>query len=95
MKSVMYSLALVVAAGCGTTPQGINQGQPSGYGLGFSIRSLNGVKYVGHSGAQEKTRTDLSFIPQKKIGVVVMTNSEYGKPKEIARALYPLLRSFD
>jgi len=25
MKAVMFSLALVVAVGCGTTPQGINQ----------------------------------------------------------------------
>jgi serine beta-lactamase-like protein LACTB len=58
------------------------------YGLGFGLGTTpGGVKWVGHSGSQEKTKTFLMLDPVKKRGVAVMTNSEWGEPGKIASAV--------
>ena len=47
---------------------------------------------VRHSGAQEKVRGYMAVEPDTGRGVVVLTNSEYGKPASIANAILELLR---
>ncbi|HYH64525.1 MAG TPA: serine hydrolase domain-containing protein [Urbifossiella sp.] len=63
------------------------------YGLGFGLGTTpGGVKWVGHSGAQEKTRTALILDPAGKRGVVVMTNSEWAEPGRLAAAVLDAIR---
>lgn len=74
-------------------------GEQTKYALGFSFNhyrdgelhtwSANGtgIEIVGHSGSQEKTKTWMALSPQKKLGVVVMSNSEYASPRRLAGRL--------
>ncbi len=74
-------------------------GKQTKYALGFSFNhyrdselhtwSANGtgIEIVGHSGSQEKTKTWMALWPQKKLGVVVMSNSEYANPRRLAGRL--------
>ena len=74
-------------------------GKQTKYALGFSFNhyrdgelhtwSANGtgIEIVGHSGSQEKTKTWMALSPQKKLGVVVMSNSEYASPRRLAGRL--------
>ena len=74
-------------------------GEQTKYALGFSFNhyrngelhtwSANGtgIEIVGHSGSQEKTKTWMALWPQKKLGVVVMSNSEYASPRRLAGRL--------
>lgn len=63
------------------------------YGLGFGLGTTpGGVKYVGHSGSQEKTRTAMMLDPDHKRAVVVMTNSEWGNPNQIAAAVLDAMK---
>jgi CubicO group peptidase (beta-lactamase class C family) len=70
-----------------STPQQTKSGTKSTYGLGFQVKGAGADMSIGHSGAQEKTRTFLIAYPQQKIGAVAMTNSEYGEPARVVHAL--------
>jgi serine beta-lactamase-like protein LACTB len=61
--------------------------QVTGYGLGFGVREQFGRRIISHNGAQAKTRTCMLLYPDEMLGVVVMTNCEWGKPEAIATAL--------
>jgi serine beta-lactamase-like protein LACTB, mitochondrial len=74
-----------------TKPTGEKGEQP--YGLGFALGTTpGGVKWVGHSGSQEKTRTFLMLDPVGKRGVAVMTNSEWAGTKPIAEAVLDAIK---
>lgn len=72
-----------------TTKQKLANGQDSGpYGLGFTLGTTpGGIKWFGHSGGQEKTRTILVVDTIGKRGVAVMTNSEWAEPMKVAVAV--------
>jgi CubicO group peptidase (beta-lactamase class C family) len=65
------------------SPQKLNSGKVTRYGLGFFSQGEGVGKRVGHSGAQEKTRTRMVLLPRKRLGVVLMCNSEHCKTGEI------------
>lgn len=71
------------------TRQKLANGKESNpYGLGFALGATKGgVKWVGHGGSQQKTRTAMLLVPDRSQAVVVMTNSEWGQPIVIATAL--------
>lgn len=70
------------------TAQKTATGEPTRYGLGFSISKQPGVGLVVmHTGAQEKTRTAMILHPEKRRGLVFMTNSEYVEPGPLAAAV--------
>jgi CubicO group peptidase (beta-lactamase class C family) len=46
----------------------------SGYGLGWNLRDYDGNLFVGHTGGYDGMLTSVSLIPDKNIGVVVLTN---------------------
>ena len=74
-------------------------GEQTKYALGFSFNHYRdaelhtwkangtGIEIVGHSGSQEKAKTWMALSPQKKLGVVVMSNSEYARPRRLAGRL--------
>lgn len=75
------------------TAQKTADGKPTTYGLGFTVgTTADGKPRVGHSGAQEKTRTAMLIEPEARRAVVVMTNSEYAFPGDIARQILAVVR---
>ena len=58
------------------TPQYAKVGQKTGYGIGFSISELNGHRKIGHGGAIYGFATQLSALPDEKLGVVVVTTMD-------------------
>jgi len=55
-----------------------------GWGLGFYVRPRYGENVVGHDGWVAGNRTRIFFIPDRKVGVVVMTNADDGVPTSFA-----------
>lgn len=49
--------------------------EPSGYGLGWEIDVYRGRKQVHHEGTLEGFFSEVSFLPNEKIGIVILTNS--------------------
>ncbi len=49
---------------------------PRSFGLGFSLSTLDGHKRVGHGGAVYGFATELSALPEQKLGVVVALNKD-------------------
>ena len=48
------------------------------YGLGWLLREYRGFKSVGHTGGLPGYVSQVFLIPEKKLGVVVLTNQESG-----------------
>ena len=71
--------------------QATRDGKRTGYGLGFSVSSTDGVRLVAHSGSQEKTRTLMQLRPDEGRAVVLMSNSEWATLGPIADALWRAL----
>jgi CubicO group peptidase (beta-lactamase class C family)/D-alanyl-D-alanine dipeptidase len=53
------------------TPAQGPDGNPSRYGIGFAIDELDGHRRCGHGGAIYGFSTELSFLPEDRLGVVV------------------------
>jgi len=68
------------------------EGKPTGYGLGFRTRVVDGERVVEHSGAQEKTRTWMRLLPEHDLAVVVMTNSEWAQLRGLVSELVEVVR---
>lgn len=67
-----------------------------GAGIGFAINRTNDRTTVGHGGSLAGYRTQISFSPDEKLGVIVLTNSDDGNPgfyvTQIFNALAPALK---
>lgn len=57
-------------------PQFAASGATTGFGLGFGISNLDGERVVGHNGAIYGFATDLSALPDRKLGVVAATTMD-------------------
>jgi CubicO group peptidase (beta-lactamase class C family)/D-alanyl-D-alanine dipeptidase len=57
-------------------PQFARPGQKMGYGIGFGLSELRGHRVVGHGGAIYGFATQLSALPDDKLGVVVVTTMD-------------------
>jgi len=64
----------------GTSPPELKPLQPNfrGYALGFSLRDYRGFKLVTHTGGLPGYLSQLTMIPELKLGVCVLTNQESG-----------------
>ena len=47
----------------------------SAYGLGWGLLDYQGYKVIGHGGGYDGMISKSSFVPEKKIGIIVLTNS--------------------
>ncbi len=45
------------------------------YGLGWGLLDYQGYKVIGHGGGYDGMISKSSFVPEKKIGIIVLTNS--------------------
>jgi CubicO group peptidase (beta-lactamase class C family) len=53
-----------------------NRGHFDLYGLGWALESYNGRKIVSHTGGVNGFVTSVTLIPEEKLGIVVLTNTE-------------------
>jgi CubicO group peptidase (beta-lactamase class C family) len=60
------------------TPQFILPGQKAGYALGATSRPYHGATLVFHGGGGYGYSTDHRWVPEYKVGVVVLSNGEEG-----------------
>lgn len=58
------------------TPQKTIDGKKTRYGLGFGTGRLKNQVVAKHSGSQEKCRTMLVMVPELKLAVALMSNTE-------------------
>ncbi|MFZ1527186.1 MAG: serine hydrolase [Ferruginibacter sp.] len=49
-----------------------------GYGLGWVLSDVKGHKQVGHTGGLIGTVTQITLIPDMKLGIIVLTNQQVG-----------------
>lgn len=59
-----------------------NDGEPLGYGLGFRLEELDGLKKVVHGGGINGFIAYDAHYPEIDLYIVALTNS-YGKPYEL------------
>ena len=50
----------------------------AGYGLGWFLSDVNGYKQASHTGGLLGTVTQVTLIPELKLGIIVLTNQESG-----------------
>lgn len=69
----------------------------SGYGLGLSVTTYRGRKLLYHGGGIDGFITDMAWLPNERIGVVVLTNwGEFGPlPSIIERNLFDRFLGLD
>ena len=58
------------------TPQFAGSGQKTGAGLGFFMSDLEGHRKIGHGGAIYGFSTQLEFLPEEKLGVIVVSTED-------------------
>jgi len=48
------------------------------YGLGFGLADVKGYKQISHTGGLEGMVTQITMIPELRLGIIVLTNAEEG-----------------
>ena len=81
-------------------PQFAEPGATTGFGLGFSVQERFGERWLGHGGAIYGFSTQLAFMPESRLGVVVvsavdLTNTVTGRITDVALALMRAARAGD
>src|SRR5207249_6695155 len=61
-------------------PQFAKPGENTGFGQGFFVSEFNGKRKVGHDGAMYGHATELAFLPEEKLGVVVAISCDCANP---------------
>jgi len=72
--------SLVTPIGTGEPPPGLNalRRNFNGYGLGFGVHDYRGLKIVQHGGSLPGYVSEVTLVPELKLGIVVLTNQESG-----------------
>ena len=81
-------------------PQFADPGASTGFGLGFSVQERFGERWLGHGGAIYGFSTQLAFMPESRLGVVVVsavdiTNTVTGRITDVALELMRAARAGD
>ncbi|MGB0035650.1 MAG: serine hydrolase domain-containing protein [Candidatus Acidiferrales bacterium] len=73
------------------TPQKAADGSQNGYALGWGTANDNGIGEVGHTGAQQGTRTAIMLAPELRDGVVVLLNLDSVSASDISKQLLKIV----
>jgi CubicO group peptidase (beta-lactamase class C family) len=71
--------------------QQTRDGKATNYGMGFGVAAVNGQRYIGHSGAQQRVSTILQMAPDKGVAVAVMVNVEDTRLTPLANQILDIL----
>jgi D-alanyl-D-alanine carboxypeptidase len=63
----------------------------SGWGIGFAVNRKENRTIVGHGGSLAGYRTQISFCPEEKVGIIVLTNADDGNPEFYVDRIISLL----
>jgi CubicO group peptidase (beta-lactamase class C family) len=77
------------------TPQKAADGTTNGYALGWGTGNSLGFFDVAHSGGQQGTSTMMMLVPEKRVGVIVLINSDAADAGALATDLMKILLSSD
>ena len=69
------------------TPGRLNDGRLIHYGLGLCIRPYRGLIVLGHTGSQPGYKTHLAYVPDRDLGVAILSNREDTRPGALAAAI--------
>lgn len=64
----------MVISGAGTERELLPETRQASYGLGWVIHDYRGYKIIAHAGAIDGFRAQLTMVPEKKLGIVVLAN---------------------
>lgn len=65
-------------------------GEGSNYGLGFGVLTVDGEKYVAHSGGQQGTSTSMVIVPDRHFAVAALANMDGVQPFAVVRGILEL-----
>ncbi len=65
------------------------------YGLGWFIRYWNGKRLYNHGGGMPGMISDVSFIPEENVGVVILSNMETGMTSAIRNYVWDLFTNVE
>ncbi len=77
----MWTVSALVQAADANSPVDIH------YGLGWSLRTVGGHRWVYHSGAVPGFVSDFMRYPDDKLSVVVLTNANPSNARLLARTV--------
>jgi CubicO group peptidase (beta-lactamase class C family) len=62
----------------------LRDGTPIYYGLGLAVRRYRGLTVLGHTGSQPGYKAHLAYVPERDLGVVILSNREDTRPAALA-----------
>lgn len=65
----------------------LRDGQRVYYGLGLAVRRYRGLTVLCHTGSQPGYKAHIAFVPERDLGLVVLSNREDAPPAGLARAI--------
>lgn len=75
-----------------TTPKKLNNGSITPYGYGWFVDTFDGVRRVSHKGSTIGQKHSIAIFPDKKIGILILTNRQNSAPwlitDKIARLIF-------
>ena len=75
------------------TPMKTSDGKATGYGLGWRIDSIpGGARVVGHGGSHIGATADLVFLPDSRVAVAILTNSNNRGLATVSREIAAMFR---
>ncbi len=68
-------------------PSRLGTGQPVYYGLGLAVRRFRGLTVLCHTGSQPGYKAHIAFVPERDMGLVILSNREDTAPAALAAAI--------
>jgi CubicO group peptidase (beta-lactamase class C family) len=74
-----------------TTPKKLNNGSDTQYGYGWFVDMFDGNRRISHTGSTVGQKHSIAIFPEKKLGIVILTNRQNSAPWLITDKLAHLL----
>ncbi|MDH7790888.1 serine hydrolase domain-containing protein [Ochrobactrum sp. AN78] len=78
-----------------STERFLNDGRPTGYGLGLRWNEIDGKRFIGHGGSHPGYKSYFMLDPAEKTGMIVVSNREDADTYKIARDCMAALNGLD
>jgi CubicO group peptidase (beta-lactamase class C family) len=63
-----------------TTPKNLNNGSSTQYGYGWFVDTFEGSRRISHTGSTIGQKHSIAMFPDKKIGIIILTNRQNSAP---------------
>src|SRR5580765_782775 len=65
----------------------LRDGTPIHYGLGLAVRRYRGLTVLCHSGSQPGYKAHIAYVPERDVGVAILSNREDTRPAALAASI--------